>query len=61
MGVAEGNSSASIDWEAARETYKRDGVVHLSQVLGADALQAALKALRTVLGKKAFAKTLCQI
>jgi hypothetical protein len=34
----------SIDWEAARETYKRDGVVQLSQVLGADALQAALKA-----------------
>jgi hypothetical protein len=44
MAVAEGNESVSIDWEAARERYKRDGVVHMPQVLGADALQAALKA-----------------
>jgi ectoine hydroxylase-related dioxygenase (phytanoyl-CoA dioxygenase family) len=34
----------SIDWKAARETYRRDGVVHLPQVLDQGVLDAALKA-----------------
>jgi len=34
----------SIDWAAAREAYKRDGVVHLPGVLDAAELDAALKA-----------------
>jgi hypothetical protein len=34
----------SIDWQSARETYARDGVVHLPQVLNRDALDAALEA-----------------
>jgi hypothetical protein len=33
-----------IDWDAARETYQRDGVVRLPQVLDAAALDAALQA-----------------
>jgi ectoine hydroxylase-related dioxygenase (phytanoyl-CoA dioxygenase family) len=34
----------SIDWQAASETYRRDGVVHLPQVLSQADLDAALKA-----------------
>lgn len=34
----------SIDWIAAREVYKRDGVVHLPKVLDDAQLDAALKA-----------------
>jgi hypothetical protein len=34
----------SIDWRAASQTYKRDGVVYLPQVLDKAALDAALKA-----------------
>jgi hypothetical protein len=33
-----------IDWQAARETYERDGVAHLPQVLDPTALKAALGA-----------------
>jgi ectoine hydroxylase-related dioxygenase (phytanoyl-CoA dioxygenase family) len=37
-------NNMAIDWAAARETYKRDGVVYLPQALDADAMAAALKA-----------------
>ena len=34
----------AIDWAAARETYKRDGAVHIPGLLNAEQLDAALKA-----------------
>jgi len=34
----------AIDWSAAREAYKRDGVVHIPGLLKPDQLEAALKA-----------------
>ena len=33
----------AIDWAAARETYKRDGAVHIPGLLNAEQLDAALK------------------
>jgi ectoine hydroxylase-related dioxygenase (phytanoyl-CoA dioxygenase family) len=49
-----------IDWKAARETYGRDGVVHLPQVLGLADLDAALQAWEWSLAHPAFGGRVAQ-
>lgn len=49
-----------IDWDEARETYRRDGVVYLPQVLDKPALDAALEAWRWSLANPALGGKVAQ-